>query len=82
MFWLKTAIIGIPAVLTAATVLLYWSLMVAYRRSMKRVIAVAVSYDTLFGDIPTTAVLQSAEHDVTDGEEPHSSRPREQSGAL
>ncbi|MEE9296581.1 MAG: serine/threonine-protein kinase [Phycisphaerae bacterium] len=69
MFWLKTAIVGIPAVLTAATVLLYWCLMVAYRRSMKRVIAVAVSYDTLFGDIPTKTVLPCAEHGITDGAE-------------
>lgn len=52
MFWLRTASIGIPSILFIAIVFLYWSLMAAYGRSIKRVISVAVSHNTIFGDVP------------------------------
>ena len=62
IFWLTRAVTGIPGLLLMAIVLFYWCLMVAYRRAIKRVIAVAVPFDILFGDIPTEVALTSAEN--------------------
>jgi len=47
----------------AVTSVLIWVLMRLYRRTFKRVIAASVSYETLFGDVPTEVALPASEND-------------------
>ena len=53
------------------TIGLIWAQMWLYRKTVKQVIAANVSYDTLFGDVPTEVGLPTSENDRAPTSLPH-----------
>ncbi len=57
------SIVGILVFGGIAALAWFWGLMRLYRRAVKRVSAASVSYETLFGDVPTEVALPTSEND-------------------
>ena len=61
--WMITVIGATSAIALVVTIGLIWGIIGAYRRGIKRAVAASVSYDTLFGDVPTEVALPTSEND-------------------
>ena len=61
--WTISAIGATSGIAMGVTIVWIWVHIGAYRRGVKRAVAASVSYETLFGDVPTEVALPTSEND-------------------